>query len=148
MTPLALDSPRPGRLKHCAAALALLLATPALADEIPAFRKGLWEFNRTVEGQGQGGKPATMSSRKCVEPSADMRQMNAMLAKQGCKFSPTQRKGNAYSFAADCQMQGLSMKSQSVLTVESDSAYTVQVTSSGGGQATRELLKARRVGDC
>jgi hypothetical protein len=45
-------------------------------------------------------------------------------------------------------MQGISMQSQSIVTVESDSAYTVQVTGSRGGRATKELLVAKRVGDC
>lgn len=42
--------------------------------------------------------------------------------------------------------------SQSVITVESDAAYTVEIESSGdvgpGGGKRREVLRARRVGDC
>ena len=42
--------------------------------------------------------------------------------------------------------------SQSVVTVESDTAYTVEIESSGevgpGGGKRKETLKARRVGDC
>ncbi len=35
-----------------------------------------------------------------------------------------------------------------VLTVDGDSAYTIRVESDFGGEATRELLQARRTGDC
>jgi hypothetical protein len=37
----------------------LVVAASALADP-PSFRKGMWEFKRTVEGQSTGGKPATL----------------------------------------------------------------------------------------
>jgi hypothetical protein len=129
-------------------ALSLSLSAIAFAAELPPFRKGMWEFNRTVDGQGPGGKPATMTNKKCTDPSADMKRMNDMLSKQGCKFSARSAKANVYSFSSECQMQGISMQSQSIVTVESDSAYTVQVTGSGGGRSTKELLVAKRVGDC
>jgi hypothetical protein len=45
-------------------------------------------------------------------------------------------------------MQGLHVQSKSVITVESDSAYKVEVTSTGAGVPTKELLVAKRVGDC
>jgi hypothetical protein len=35
-----------------------------------------------------------------------------------------------------------------VLTVENDGAYTIRVESNFGGEPTRELLRARRIGDC
>lgn len=57
-------------------------------------------------------------------------------------------KGNVYTFSSQCQLQGISSQTRSVITVESDSAYTVQVTGTTAGKATNELLKARRVGDC
>lgn len=134
----------------CFGALAILgcVSLAALAADLPSFRKGMWEFKRTVEGQGAGGKPVTLSNKKCTDPSADMKHMNELLAKQGCKVSAVSSKGNTHSFTSSCQVQGVPMQSQSVMTVQSDSAYTVQVSSSGGGRRTKEMLTARRVGDC
>jgi hypothetical protein len=82
-----------------------------------------------------------------------MKRQNAMFAKAGCTISPVTRKGDIYSFVADCKGGGAGkVVSQSVITVESDSAYTVEVESSGdagpGGGKRSEVLKARRVGDC
>ena len=139
---------RTSLLRPVAVTLSLCLSAIALAGELPPFRKGVWEFHRTVDSQDSGAKPGTMTNKKCTDPSADMKRMNEMLSKQGCKFSAPSAKANVYTFSSECQMQGVSMQTQSIITVESDSAYTVQVTGSGGGRSTKELLVARRVGDC
>lgn len=135
-------------LRPIAVILSLPLSAIALAGELPPFRKDVWEFHRTVDGQDSSAKPTTMTNKKCTDPTADMKRMNEMLSKQSCKFSAPSAKANVYSFSPECRMQGVAMQSQSILTVESDSAYTVQVTGSGGGRSTKELLVAKRVGDC
>ena len=132
-------------------ATVLLLASAsftAFAGDPPTFRKGMWEFNRTVEGQGTGGKPVTMTNKKCADPSADMKRMRESLSKQGCKFTVPTVMASTYTVSSECKIQGVPVQSQSVVTVESDSAYRVQLTSSGGGRSTRELLIAKRVGEC
>ena len=129
--------------------LAAALATgQAAADDWPALRAGLWEFNRTIETVGAQGKPETMQTRKCTNPSDDMKRQNDMLTKSGCKFSPVTRAGNTYSYSAVCKLQGASGTSKSVLTVESDAAYEIRIESDFGGEPTRELLRAKRTGDC
>lgn len=120
----------------------------AVADDLPALRKGMWEFNRSVEDSKAPGKPMKMTNKQCVDPTAEMKKKNAALAKQGCKFSPAVRKGNTYSIGSDCQIQGVSMQARSVMSVESDSAYKVDVTSTAGARSTKETLVAKRVGDC
>jgi hypothetical protein len=142
------NAPRIDLFKAGLLTLSLLLPAAAGAGDLPAFRKGMWEFNRTVEGQDAGGKAATLTNKKCTDPSADMKRMNELLAKQGCKFSTPTSRGNVHTFTSECQIQGVAAKSRSVITVESDSAYTVQVDGTAGGRATKELLVARRVGDC
>ena len=133
------------------AVLFLGLAPQALqAEELPSFRRGLWEFQRTMD---MGGGEKTLSSRRCTEPGEDMRRQNGTFAKAGCKVSPVDRRGGVYSFVADCRGAGMgNVVSQSVITVESDTAYTVEVEASGdvgpGGGKRKETLKARRVGDC
>lgn len=138
--------PVPARL---AMLLAATLATgPAAADDWPALRAGMWEFNRTIETPGTPGKPQTMQTRKCTNPSDDMKRQNETLAKGGCKFSPITRAANIYTYSAVCKLQSASGTSKSVLTVESDSAYTIRVESDFGGEPTRELLRAKRMGNC
>ncbi len=127
-------------------ALAAFGAT-AFAQEPPAFRQGMWEFKRTVEVDGSA-KSATLEDRKCTSPSEDMRHMRELLGRQGCTLTPTARRGNVVSFSMTCTMKGTPVRSDSVMTIESDSAYRVQVTSSAAGRSRRELLVARRVGNC
>lgn len=118
--------------------------------QTPKFRQGLWEFDRTAPGAQK------MHTTQCTNPSDDMKRQNEMIEKRGgCKISPVQRSGNTYTFSADCNMpspQGgvVSFRSTSVMTVESDSAYKVEVTTSAGqpGPTGKEVLTARRIGDC
>lgn len=135
-----------------AARFAILLAAtvimgPAAADDWPALRTGMWEFNRTIETPGTPGKPQIIQTKKCTNPSDDMKKQNEMLTKGGCQFSPVTRSGNTYTYSAVCKLKVLSGTSKSVLTVENDSAYMIRIESDLGEQ-TRELLRARRVGDC
>jgi len=122
-------------------------AGAASAEELPTFRQGLWEFDRSAGGQ-------RMHTTQCTAPSEDLKRQNEMIEKRGgCKMSPLQHAGSTYTFSADCTMsapQGpVSFRSTSVMTVESDSAYRIEVTITGGpGPAGKELLTARRIGDC
>lgn len=121
------------------------VAAPAVAEDLPAFRHGLWEFQRTVGAQ-------RISHNKCVNPTEDMKQKNTLLEKKGCRISPLKRKGNAYTFTADCSIRSSSGQMNSstttVITVENDSAYAVQVDGTINGQPVKERLTARRIGDC
>lgn len=119
---------------------------PARADELPALRQGLWKFHRIV-----AGKP--MDVTRCTDPREDMKRQNEMLTKIGCRFTPLKKVGNTYTFSAECAIKNpaggtLASRSKSVITVESGSAYRVEVVTSSNGQTQKELLVARRVGDC
>ena len=121
------------------------LAPAAMAAELPTFRPGLWEFKRTVEG-GRG--PQTLANQKCTNPTEDMKKGRQSLAGVGCTFTPLTQSGSSYTFTADCLIQGVKRQSKSVITVASDSAYTVDVEAHQGGASTKEHLVARRIGDC
>lgn len=125
---------------------AAIAAGTAFADELPVFRKGIWEFSRTIE-RGTG-KSQTMTSRKCVSPTEDMRAQNARLVKSGCKFSPYTRSANQYTMNAKCSVMGISSETTTVVSVESDIAYRVTVVGTTDGDKTREVTIARRIGEC
>jgi hypothetical protein len=130
---------------------AICIAFPegvAHSDDLPAFRRGMWEFNRTMEGAGGQGKSQTITSKKCTNPTEDMKRQNEMLSKVGCKFSLITRSGNTFSFTSDCTLQGTSAQGKTVVSVENDSAYTVNIETRQGKQVTKETLSARRIGEC
>jgi hypothetical protein len=120
--------------------------TSARAEEPPVFRQGLWQFDRTVGGQ-------KIQTRECTNPTDELRRQNALLTRSGCAFTPTQRSANKYTFSAECTVAtpgaaSVSARSTSVMTVESDSEYQVEITTTGEGTSTQETLFARRIGDC
>jgi hypothetical protein len=119
---------------------------PARAEDPPAFRQGLWQFDRTVGGQ-------KLQTKECTSPSEELKRQNELLTRSGCKLTPTQRVGNAYTFSAECTINApgastVNARSTSVMTVDDDSAYKVEITTTGAGTSTQETLIARRIGDC
>jgi hypothetical protein len=123
-------------------------ASAAGAEELPGLRSGLWEFKRTVEGASADGTAQTLVNQKCTDPTADMKKGHETLTKSGCQFSPLTKSGDTYSFTADCQIQGVHAQSHSIITVESESAYRVEVNSGQGAHARKEVLVAKRIGEC
>ena len=126
--------------------ISTLVCGPALADDLPALRQGLWKFQRTV-----GGKKTEMT--RCASPTEDMKKMNAKLEKSGCRFTPVKKSGNVYVYTADCSMKmpsgaTMSRRSTSVMTVVSEISYKIEIDVVTDGQSSEELLEAQRIGDC
>ena len=126
--------------------ISTLVSGPVLADELPALRQGLWNFQRTVNGE-------KIEATKCTSPTEDMKTMSAKLEKSGCRLSPMRKSGNVFTYTADCSMKmptgaTVSSRSTSVFTVENDSSYRLEVDAVTDGQASKERLVAKRVGDC
>ena len=111
---------------------------------MPAFRKGMWEFTRTSSAD----KTPPLTTKECTNPGDDMKKQNTILKKAGCSVSPFTKRGTSYTFTTRCSMPGVSMHSKSVISVESDSAYSVKLESRQGGKSSKEFLVARRTGDC
>jgi len=126
----------------------VLVAAPAIsyAEELPALRKGIWEFNRTVETAP--GKTAKLSKKECTTPFGDMKKNREDGLKAGCRFTPLTRSGNSYSFTANCRIGEVPLESKSVISIDNPNAYQIRVESRGGGRKSSELLVAKRVGDC
>lgn len=136
------------RVLSVSACTVVLVAVPAIsyAEELPALRKGIWEFNRTVETAP--GKTAKLSKKECTTPFGDMKKNREDGMKAGCRFTPLTRSGNSYSFTANCKIGEVPVESKSVITIDSPNAYKIQVESRGGGKKSTELLVAKRVADC
>ena len=147
--------PRSGSYRHprrmlVATGTAILLSTlasgPILADDLPALRQGLWNFQRTVNGE-------KIEDTKCTSPTEDMKKMNAKIEKSGCRMSPVKKSGKVFTYTADCSMKlptgaTMSSRSSSVLTVESDSSYRLEVDAVTDGRASKDRMAAKRIGDC
>ena len=130
---------------------ALVPVAQAAGNDFPKLKPGEWEFTR--QGFNGPANAQNLSVRECLDPAQSMREQNAMLAQAGCRFDPVQAAGNVYTYAAQCDIPNVGRtRSVSVLTRQSDFAYTVKVESegeiNGKPMKTSELLTAKRVGNC
>ena len=70
--------------------------------------------------------------QRCVSPTDDMREQNRQLVAAGCKATDVVKIDNVYSFTADCKIEGVTMQSKSVVTVEGDSGYRAEIETPRG----------------
>lgn len=126
--------------------LITVAAVSLAAQDMPEFRKGMWEYQITL-GSGNG-QPQTITTKKCTNPTEDLKKQNKMLAKDGCKVSPITKKGSAYSYTSQCMKQGIGSQSTSVITVDGDVGYRIDAESQQAGEQSKQMLLAKRVGDC
>ena len=92
-----------------------LFATAAIAEELPTLKRGMWQFDRTVNGREMG------VITQCANPTADMKDQNAILTAAGCNFSPVRQDGDKYIFDVTCAIKSgsalINSKTTSVMTV-------------------------------
>jgi hypothetical protein len=74
--------------------------------------------------------------------------MDAMLIKQGCNIGAPVHKGKSWTFSSGCKLSGRDVRSVTVMTVSSPTAYRLVVDATAGMESSHEVLEARRVGDC
>lgn len=147
---------RPALPSTCLRALLVALAfVPAASfaakDDFPRLKQGEWEFVRKSANAPKGAQD--LAVKECLDPAAAMREQNGIMAKAGCVFDPAKIEGKTYTYVARCDIPNMGKSvSRSVLTYESDSAYSVAVESEGemNGKPMKvsETLIARRVGSC
>ena len=63
-------------------------------------------------------------------------------------FATAVRADDLPKFRADCKVNGVDMRSTTVMVREGDSAYRLTVDSQAGDKKTKEVLVAKRIGDC
>lgn len=126
----------------------LLVATlPAEAaeDQWPQVRPGEWEFKTEVNGQ----KRLEIS---CADPIADVKASVLEMDQKNCKRDPVRKRRGSYVFEIECPADGASgegkLKGTFSLTATSDSAFRMESLSRVGDKSRREIVEAKRRGDC
>jgi hypothetical protein len=123
----------------------------AKADEIesPQFRKGLWNFQRTLERIREAPNLNQLlvqeEMTRCVDPSLAMRGIFASPSIGSCTSSRPELIDNRYVFAKRCDFIG---PVRTEIIVESDAAYTELNELTVGNFPRKDTVVARRVGDC
>ena len=134
-----------------AVAFALLTTGLAQADQIdkPKFRSGLWRFERTVEyvrrPPNENLVLVKSDTTRCVDPNVAMTGIFASPNVGSCRSEKPQLFGNQYIFSNRCDAMG---PVSTVITAESDVAYTEVNVLSVDPLPKRDMVIAHRVGDC
>ena len=129
-------------------------ASSAAAQEIPTRRAGLWEV--TINHDGRNTPPQTM--QQCTDAETDklMNAFGGALSADMCSKQEVKKVGATLVISATCQIGPMKSTSQSVVSGDFTSNYTVKVTSkieglpagaqdAAGGTTT---IQARWVGAC
>jgi hypothetical protein len=131
---------------------ALLVATPALAQEMPARKAGLWEMTMTFEGRNT--PPQTM--QQCIDATTDkaMQDMSQGARGQSCSKRETKKVGDTIVFDSVCNTGAGTATSHGEVSGDFNSAYTVKINSKREGgppnvpAETNMTVAATWVGAC
>ena len=130
--------------------LALLCASPGAAAEMPKRKAGLWEiqmnFNPNVPER---------TMQQCTDAATDQQLFaNAgnVSRERQCSKNEVQTSGNTVVVDSTCTVNGRTMTTHNVITGSFDSAYTMNITMSGGpdtpGAPKAMTMQAKWLGPC
>jgi hypothetical protein len=131
--------------------LLAVLALPALAQDYPNLKPGLWEMDRASDRPGGQPNRATM----CLDASVqkDMFDMGAGAMKGMCSKHDFKLSGNRGTGDFVCNMGGSTMHAKSTMTLDGNSAYRTEIDTTYnppfmGRERTKTVITARNVGPC
>ncbi len=131
--------------------LAACVAGPALADDLPKRKSGLWEI-KTGTAATQG---AAATMQMCIDEKADnvAQQQAAGAAKENCSKNEIKRSGNRMTIDSVCKFGESTATSHSVFTGSFDSAYRVETKSTydppmSGMKEGSAVIDAKWLGPC
>jgi hypothetical protein len=136
--------------KSCVGVFLVSTPLPGEANEIesPQFRKGLWNFQRTIE-RIRSPHPNQVLVReemtRCVDPSLAMKAIFASPSIGNCTSARPELIDNRYVFPIRCDYLG---PVRTEIAVESDVSYIEVNLLTVGSFPRKDVVVAQRVGDC
>jgi len=115
--------------------------------ELPAFRSGLWEYRRTFMSP-ETGKPQAATTRKCADPTVEMREKMETLKKKGCQFAPLKRNSDRYISSWVCQTPTGAMRFRDVLLAKDADSYEDLSETHTRQRVMQQRIEAARRGEC
>ena len=134
----------------------LTCAGPALADELPTRKAGLWDITMHFEGTNL---PAH-SLQQCTDESTDKLMMSSFgsAGEKSCPDRHIVNSGSTITMDSVCQFGPTKVTSHALIKGDFNSAYTIEVTSrrEGGpalphvapGGVTHMMMSAKWLGPC
>jgi hypothetical protein len=136
---------------------AALVATPALAQDFPKLKPGLWEMQRSSDREAAaGGAPAQPNRMTmCLDDSVqrEMVEMGGGAMKGMCSKHEFTLSGNRGRGDFVCDVAGTRMHSKSTMTLQGNVGYRTEIDTTydpplAGRAHTRTIVTARYLGAC
>jgi hypothetical protein len=148
------SSPAPRWTVLAIAAACALVATisEGFAYDGPTLRRGLWKFERTLETDGKptnrlqtSGLLIAREMTRCVNPTLALKAVFTPLNSGACNTKEIRKTDDGYVFQRIC---GGTTPIKTEFNVKSDSEYTEINQGDIGKISTKDIVVARRIGDC
>ena len=130
-----------------------LVAAPALAQDYPKLKPGLWEVSSRHSAQAKDDPP--LRSTMCLD---DATAKEMYTASQGvmagmCSKFEVKRDGNVFRSEAVCTIAQSKMVAKSTMTLSGDAAYRIEGTSTydppfQGMKEASTTVDAKHAGPC
>lgn len=144
---------QPDRSRLARAALAglcmLLSGTPAIADDVPTRKAGLWEMTMS------DGKEQPVKTRQCIDEKTDreLQRIGQSMPGANCSKNSFRKDGSQYIGESVCKMMSSTITSRSVTTGDFNSKYRTEVESRYdppfmGMHGDKTVIESRYVGAC
>jgi len=131
---------------------ALPIGKQPLAYDGPTFTKGLWLFQRSTEFVTKhwvlpNARRVKLEQPvvRCVNPTEAMIETFRQVSIGACQSTRPERQNNTFIFAKRCDYLG---PVKTVITVESETAYRETNELLTSASPKRDIVVARRLGDC
>jgi hypothetical protein len=140
-------------------ALLAIATHPALAQDFPKLKPGLWEMDRALDRPpGSANAPAPPSTSRttmCLDESVERDMFNMAMGEMSGRCSKHDFKltGNRMTGDLVCDLGGTTMHSKSLMVLDGDRAYRAEVDTTYdppfmGRSQSRTVLTARNIGPC
>jgi Protein of unknown function (DUF3617) len=137
------------RLVRAIFIVGMIGAVPALADELPSRKPGLWEMKMEFAGRNAPGQ----TMQQCIDASTDQ-MMQSNLGSSGqnaCSKRDVKRSAGTITIDSVCTVGGKTTTSHAEISGSFDSAYTMTMTSDSAatpGSKTKMTMAAKWLGPC
>lgn len=138
------------------AASILQLAAPAVAQDMPRRKSGLWEITLGGTDMQSRKGPAGMTMSQCVDQSRDdaFRQMGQQMERENkCSRTNVKQVPGRLSFDSACDFGTMKTSSQTVVTGDFNAGYKMDIQSRfeppmAGKSEGHTVIEAKWVGAC
>ncbi|TLZ39862.1 MAG: hypothetical protein E6K32_12255 [Gammaproteobacteria bacterium] len=94
------------------------------------------------------GKPQVATTRKCADPTVEMREKMETLKKKGCQFAPLKRNSDRYISSWVCQTPTGAMRFRDVLLAKDADSYEDLSETHTRQRVMQQRIEAARRGEC